>query len=91
MIPPERLVPFTVRLAVAVPPDPASVAVPSETIPAANVTVPVGDVVPLAALTVSVKTVDALCAMLAGFAASVAVVANKGAVTVTVIAGEKGL
>ena len=95
LLPPTRLDPFTVSVAAADPPDPASVAVPraGELAPelAANVTVPVGDVVPLAALTVTVSTVEALWAMLVGFAASEAVLAMSGAVTVTVTAAETEL
>jgi hypothetical protein len=74
---------LTVTEAVAVPPEPARLAVPRVTVPAVKVTVPVGDVVPLAAFTVTVTTVEALWAMLVGFAASEAVVVTSGAVTLT--------
>jgi hypothetical protein len=55
LLPPVKLLPFTVKVAVAVPPDPASVAVPSATVPAENVTLPAGVALPLAALTVAVN------------------------------------
>jgi hypothetical protein len=45
----------TLNTAVAVPPEPASVAVPNVTFPAENVTLPAGDALPLAALTVAVN------------------------------------
>jgi len=53
-----------------------------------NVTVPVGAADPLTGFTVAVNTVAALWAMLAGRAASAAVVAVAGAVTVSVIAAD---
>jgi hypothetical protein len=56
--------------------------------PVVNVTVPVGDVLPLDALTVIVSVVDAFCEMLAGLAIKFALVWIRGAVTVTAIAGE---
>jgi hypothetical protein len=52
---------------------------------------PVGAVLPLAAFTVTVKTVDALWAILAGLAANEAAVAVRGAATVSVIAEETEL
>jgi len=91
LLPPARLLPFTVRAAVTVPPEPASAAVPRERPPAEKVALPVGAVLPLAAFTVTVKTVDALWAILAGLAANEAVVAVRGAATVTVIAVETEL
>jgi hypothetical protein len=57
-------------------------------LPAKKVTPPVGAELPLAAFTIIVKTVEALCAMLAGLAANEAVVVMRGAVTVNVIAVE---
>jgi hypothetical protein len=55
LLPPARLLPFTVSAAVAIPPEPASVAVPSAIFPAENVTLPAGDALPLAAFTVAVN------------------------------------
>jgi len=49
------LLPFTVNTAVAVTPEPASVAEPNATFPAENVTLPAGAALPLAALTVAVN------------------------------------
>lgn len=84
MLPVIRLVPFTVSVAVAEPFAPAvRVPVPSETLPAANVIAPPGAVAPDAAFTVAVNTVDALCAMLAGLAATTVLVETTGAVAVT--------
>jgi hypothetical protein len=65
-----------------------SAAVPSEAPPTVKVTVPEGALVPLAAFTVAVRTVVALCAILAGFAARVGVVEASGAATFTVTAAE---
>ena len=84
LLPPARLLPFTINAAVAVAPEPASVAVPSVMFPAEKVTLPAGVTLPLAALTVAVNCVVALCAILAGLAASVVAVATGGAVTTTV-------
>jgi hypothetical protein len=91
LLPPARLLPFTVRVAVTVPLEPASGAVPRAVFPAEKVTLPVGAVVPLAAFTVTVKTVDALCTILTGSPAREAVVAIRGADRVTVIAVETEL
>jgi len=64
--------------AVAVPPDPESVAAPSGLSPSVNETVPVGDAVPLAAFTVAVSTVDPLAKIMAGLTVSVVVVEVTG-------------
>jgi hypothetical protein len=93
LLPVTRLVPFTVKTAVAVPPAPLNAAVPSAGEPEAgftaeNVTVPVGETAPLAALTVTVRTVDALDVIAAGLAPKVALLARSGAVSVTVTGGE---
>lgn len=61
---------------------------PSDVAPSRNITVPVGAALPVAAFTVAVSVVEALCARLAGLAVSVVVVAVSGAVTVTVTAAE---
>ena len=75
--------------AVAFPPvEAVSGADPRFTVPATKATVPVGAVLPLAGVTVTVRTVDAPWSKLAGFAATDAVVAVNGAVTVTATAAE---
>jgi len=90
-LPGARLAPFTVRVAAAAPPEPASAAEPSERLPAEKMTLPVGVALPLAAFTLTVKIVDALAAMLVGLAANEAVVEIKAAVTVTVTGDETEL
>jgi hypothetical protein len=85
LAPIESLLPLRVSTAVAVEPDAASVAVPREAVPAVNVTLPVGAVLPLAGFTVAVNCVVAVDAMVRGLAASVVAVATAGAVTVTVV------
>ncbi len=62
-------------LAEAPPPEPDRVAVPKETSPHTNDTLPVGEVLPEAAFTVAVSTVVALTEMLEGLAEIVVVVA----------------
>jgi len=62
-----------------------SVAEPRDLDPEVNVTVPVGVVVPDAGLTVAVSTVEALCAIVGGFAASVVVVPVTTGDTLTVV------
>jgi hypothetical protein len=64
--------------AVALPPDPESVAEPSELSPSVNETDPVGGLVPLAASTVAVSTVDPPAEIVAGLAVSVVVVEVTG-------------
>ena len=91
-MPTDSAVPFNENVAVAVPPEPESAAVPRvapfAAEAAANETVPVGEVVPVDAFTVTLSVADALCVMPAGFALRVMVVGIRGEVTVTVIAGE---
>lgn len=87
MFPATRLAPLTVSDAVALAPEVVRVAVPREALPAVNVTVPDGTLLPEAAFTVTVRTVVALCAMLAGFAVTVIVVAV-GTVTLTATGAE---
>jgi hypothetical protein len=54
-LPATRLLPFTVRLAVALAPETTRTAVASETPPAVKVTLPVGAALPLTAFTVAVN------------------------------------
>jgi hypothetical protein len=80
LLPMARLLPLTVSVAV----EPETVADPRVVLPTMKVTLPVSAVLPLAGFTVAVKTVLAEDAMLAGFAATVVVVATGGVVTATV-------
>ena len=80
-----RLDPYTVSVALAVPPLPDSVALPRVVLPSLKAMVPAGATVPLAALTVAVSAVDPADAMVEGLAATDVVVATAGAVTVTVV------
>lgn len=82
MEPEVRLAPLTASAAAPVP---ESVAVPKVTVPAVNVTDPVGTAVPEAGFTVAVTCVLALDAMLVGLAATVVVVATGVPVTTSVI------
>jgi hypothetical protein len=75
--------PLTVKAAVPLPPDAVSVAVPSAVLPTVSATLPPGAAAPLAGFTVTVSTVLALIARLAGFGDTAVVVAT-GAVRVTV-------
>src|ERR1035438_5400511 len=74
LLPLESWLPLTVMLAVEVPPEPVSVAVPSVDPPALKVTEPPGESVPLTALTVAVTVVVAVFAKLVGLALTVVVV-----------------
>lgn len=85
--PTARLAPLTVSAAL---PD-ASVPVPSVVVPSEKVMVPVGRVDPEAAFTVAVRTVEAVCANVAGFAEITVVVAIAGIVTVTIVLPEDPL
>jgi hypothetical protein len=67
---------LTVREAVAVPPEPERLPVPSDVLPSVKVTEPVGVALPLAAVTVAVSAVLLLAVMLAGAAVTVVVVAT---------------
>jgi len=80
LAPTPSLDPFTVSFATAA----AIVAVPSTAGPKEKVTVPVGTVVPDAAFTVAVSTVEALWTILAGLAVTTILVAAPGGATVTV-------
>ena len=85
LLPTARLLPFTVRAAVAFPPDAASVTEPRIVFPMTNLTLPGGAADPLAGLTVAVKSVVPVEAIEVGLAASAVVVATiGGGVTVTV-------
>lgn len=64
--------------------DAASVAVPSEVVPARNVSVPVGAALPLAGVTVAVNWRVAVDGRLAGVAITMVLVATGAPVTVTV-------
>jgi hypothetical protein len=77
------LLPSTLSEAEAIPPDTVRAALPSETLPNVKLTVPVGGALPDAGRTSAVIVVDALCAMLGGFAAAVIVVLTFGTVTLT--------
>jgi len=70
--------PKTVMDALAVPPDPESVAAPTGRFPRVKETIPLGDVVPLAAATVAVSTVVPPAVITAGVAVSVVVVEVTG-------------
>src|ERR1035438_41618 len=70
--------PKTAMDAVAVAPEPASVATPNELLPRVNEINPVGGLAPLEAFTVAVTTVDPSGMIVAGFAASVVVVGATG-------------
>ena len=76
-----KRLPYTVREAVAVPPEPASVAVPRETFPSRKETWPEGDVEPVVAFTVAVSKVVEFVVMDAGLAVALVVVAAMGALT----------
>jgi hypothetical protein len=88
LLPAKKLAPFTVKVAVAADPEAIRAAAPRDTLPVVNITVPVGGVVPVAGFTVAINTVEELCAKLAGFAATDAVVEISGAAKVRVIAAD---
>jgi hypothetical protein len=75
---------LTVNDAVAVPPEPVRLPVPSDALPSVKETEPVGVPLPLAAFTVAVSAVLPPVAMLAGLAVTVVVVATTGTVKLTV-------
>ncbi len=79
--PAAKLAPLTVSDAL---PD-ARVAVPSTVEPIAKVMAPLGTVDPDAGLTLTARTVDAVCAKAAGLAETRVVVAISGFVTVTLV------
>lgn len=79
LLPRVRRLPLIVILAA----EPDTGSVPRVVLPSRNVTVPVGEVVPEAALIVAVTMVLAVETKLAGLAATVVVVATGGAVTAT--------
>jgi hypothetical protein len=72
--PGSRRLPGTVMLAVALPPLSDSAALPRTFSPKLNATVPVGNAVPLAALTVALRVVDPLINRIAGLAEAVTLV-----------------
>ena len=81
MAPAARLDPLTVSEAVPL----ARTADPSDVVPVVKAMLPVGAVLPVAGFTVTVNSVDAVAAMVAGLAVTVVVVGGSGAVTVSVI------
>ena len=82
MLPMPRLLPFTVRMAL----EADNGAVPRTVFPSANDTFPVGETPPFAGLTAAVSIVDAVGAIVAGFALIEMVVAIAGsAATVTIV------
>lgn len=83
-VPAARLEPFTVKVAVALPEVPVSVAVPSCVEPTAKLTPPPGATVPDAGFTVIVSFVEVFEAKLGELALTVMVVAT-GEVMVTVV------
>jgi len=72
LLPAENWLPYAVRDAVAPDPEPDSVALPKETLPTVNATVPVGVTLP-EAVTVAVRWVLPLKAKLLGLAVTVVV------------------
>lgn len=78
-----KRLPYTVRDAVAVPPEPASAAVPREVLPSKKEICPEGDAAPEEALTVAVITVVILVVMDAGLAVADAVVPAMAALAET--------
>jgi hypothetical protein len=78
--------PITVTLAVEVPPEPESAALPSVVEPMLNTTEPVGDAVPVVAFTVAASVVLPVVRMLAGVAVTLVVVDVPCTLTVTVTA-----
>jgi len=84
LAPAASLLPFTVSVAVAVPPEPDSGAVPSAVLPIVNVTLPAGEAVPAEGFTVAINWVEAVAVMLTGLAANVVVVATGAVERVTV-------
>jgi hypothetical protein len=82
LFPVARALLFNVNVPVALAPDPVSAADPSKAVPRANVTLPVGLMLPLAAFTVTVSSV--VPGFAPGLAVTVRIVAVVGAVTLTV-------
>lgn len=82
---------LTVSDAVAVPPEPERLAEPSGALPSVKETEPVGEVLPLAALTVAVSVVLPPAVMLVGLAVTVVVVATTGTVTFIVTDADEPL
>jgi hypothetical protein len=89
LLPTVSWLPLTINIACAVPAVPVKATEPSSVLPRSKATVPVGVPLPLAAVTVAVKVVDAVGAMVLGLAATVVVVgivATNGAMLVTSLA-----
>lgn len=84
LLPNFNLLAATVSAAEPLPDAPASATLPNDVDPSVNATVPPGAALPLAALTVAVSVVEALCAIDAGFALALMLVETVPPVTVTV-------
>lgn len=85
MAPVANLAPETLSVAVAVTPEAARVAVPSEVLPTEKMIMPLGTALPLAGVAVAVSCAVSAAVMLAGFAVTVVLVASGAPVTVTVV------
>jgi hypothetical protein len=83
LFPATRLLPFNGNVAPDVPPDPETATDPSVTFPARNVTLPVGEVLPLVAATVTARRVEPLRMMLVGDATAAIVVPTVEEPTIT--------
>ncbi len=81
LLPDERLLPLTVRVA----PEAVSGADPSTVLPSVKVTVPAGAIVPAEAFTTAVTWVVPAAVILAGAAVTVVAVGTEEEVTVTVV------
>ena len=91
LLPAASRLPGTLNDAVAAPPDPLRLALPSVVPPTVNATDPMGEMLPLAALTVTVSEVLPLDVMLVELAVTVVVVAVVGTATLTVTNPEEAL
>jgi hypothetical protein len=84
LLPRLNLLPATLTEADAIPAETVNVALPSEVLPIAKLTVPVGKVDPAAGFTMAVTWVVAFCAKVGGLAATTVVVRAGAAATVTI-------
>lgn len=82
---------LTVSDAVAVPPEPERLEVPSDLPPSVKETEPVGEALPLAAFTVAVSTLLPPAVMLVGLAVMVVMVATTETVKATVTDPDEAL
>jgi hypothetical protein len=90
LLPIARLLPVTVSVAIAEPPERVSGAEPRRVVPRVKDTVPAGAALPEAGLTVAISCVVAAGAMLARLAVTVVVVATPDDVTVTDAVPDEG-